>query len=96
MVKIVLLLSFCIVITPMFAQTEKPKVPGKIFFSSYLGLAKAKGNLSNHIASGFQAMTGAEYKFNKHYHLNCSLISVFLHFGQSVCPKKFFFTIPGM
>ncbi len=61
-----LALYFSFFVTFLFAQTEKPKPAGKIFFSSYIGTGNVKGNLSGNVSSGFQAMTGAEYKFNKH------------------------------
>ena len=49
-----------------FAQTEKAVKPGKIFFTSFIGIGTARGDVGSNASSGFQAMTGIEYKFDKH------------------------------
>ncbi len=48
------------------AQTEKPTKTSKIFFSSFIGIGTARGDISTTTSSGLQAMTGIEYKFNPH------------------------------
>ena len=55
----------CFVFVNIFAQAEKNVKQNKIFFSSYIGLANAVGDVKNTISSGFQAMTGIELKLNK-------------------------------
>jgi hypothetical protein len=47
------------------AQGENPTKTSKIFFSSFVGIGTARGDLSMTTSSGLQAMTGIEYKFNR-------------------------------
>ena len=50
----------------LLAQTETKQKDAKIFFSSHIGIGIVLGDLKENISRGFQAMTGIEYKFNKH------------------------------
>lgn len=55
--------------TYAFAQNGKATKPGKIFFTSFIGIGTVRGDLSAKATSGLRAMTGVEYKFNRHHSL---------------------------
>ena len=58
---------FCVIfINFCNAQNNTVTKQSKIFFSSYIGLANAVGDIESDVSTGFQAMTGIEYKLNKH------------------------------
>ena len=48
-----------------YSQTKSVK-QSKLFFTSYIGIANAIGDIKSNVSNGFQAMTGIEYKLNKH------------------------------
>ena len=61
---LILLLAICQNL--LFAQEKPKQKDSKIFFSSHFGLGKISGDLKENFSTGTQAMTGIEYKFNKH------------------------------
>ena len=73
MKKLLLLIIAAVAMASLAAQTEKPVKADKIFFTSFLGKGTVKGDLSSTASSGLQAMTGVEYKFNRHQSLSGEL-----------------------
>ncbi len=73
MKKILLMTIGMSVCSYSFAQKPQAPKPGKIFFTSFIGLAKVSGKLSAKASSGFQAMTGVAYKFDRHHSLTGEL-----------------------
>ena len=66
MKKLILIILFAISHNLLFAQEKPMQKDSKIFFSSHFGLGKISGDLKENFSIGTQAMTGIEYRFNKH------------------------------
>ncbi len=64
--KLILLLQIFFINENIFAQDRKTLKESKVFFSSHFGLCKISGDLKENFSIGTQAMTGIEYRFNKH------------------------------
>ena len=64
--KLILLLQIFFINENIFAQDGKTLKESKVFFSSHFGLCKISGDLKENFSIGTQAMTGIEYRFNKH------------------------------
>ncbi len=64
MKKIIFLLLTLESFYSLKAQKEDPIKTDKIFFTSFIGIGMARGDISTTTSSGLQAMTGIEYKFN--------------------------------
>ena len=66
MKKSIIIIALLINFNLLFAQSKPNQKDSKIFFSSHVGLGKISGDLKENFSIGFQAMTGIEYKLNKH------------------------------